>query len=341
MARTYRLLVSGSAKLSDWLVEFAETLGEQIIETTDLILVTGGLEKLDGAKSAVDGRVVAGALRALNGKDAAERIWTFLPQREYSKAQRFKHGKIVPVRHSGLRSRRFTMVHQSDAVITIEGHKATGEIIDLAWALQKPVLPLPFTEGNSEDRWERYKCDLISRFSMEDEAKELEQFEGDHREILESDQDGLRRSKAVELAQLALSIVQRPLKPQCFIAIKFRDHPVEDVCTTIQEIAEEVGLSAKRVDELAPLGNIVTAIWESIRTSDILIADITGYTPNVFYELGVSHALGKPTIIILHSPDGKTPSDIPFDISVEQIIAYSGKESLREKLLDVLRRIKA
>jgi hypothetical protein len=230
------------------------------------------------------------------------------------------------------------MVRDSDAVITIEGHNATGEIIDLAWALQKPLLPLPFTEELSRDRWDRYKPDLMPRFPMDDD--EAKQLEGKHRKDFESAPAGSTRSKAVELAQLAVSIVQRPLRPQCFIAIKFTNHPVEDVCQTIQEIAAEEGLSAKRVDELAPVGNVVSAIWESIRASDILIADITGYTPNVFYELGASHALGKPTVIILHSPDGQVASDIPFDVSVEQIIIYSDKASLREKLLDVLPRIK-
>ncbi|GAI26854.1 unnamed protein product, partial [marine sediment metagenome] len=135
MVRTYRLLISGSSRLSNNLISFVETLGEKIIEQTNLILLTGGLKSIEEGIPTVDFTVANGAIRKLTalGGDSSQRIITLLPHTNWEKANRFKYGNIITVRHSNLRSRRYFMVYDSDAIITIEGHKATKEIIDLAW----------------------------------------------------------------------------------------------------------------------------------------------------------------------------------------------------------------
>jgi hypothetical protein len=43
-------------------------------------------------------------------------------------------------------------------------------------------------------------------------------------------------------------------------------------------------------------------VWNSIYSSSIIIADCTGRNPNVFYELGIAHTLGKPVILSLKMP---------------------------------------
>jgi hypothetical protein len=48
-----------------------------------------------------------------------------------------------------------------------------------------------------------------------------------------------------------------------------------------------------------------------------LLADLTGKNPNVFYELGLAHALAKPVIMVAESMD-----DIPFDLRALRIILY-------------------
>ena len=50
-------------------------------------------------------------------------------------------------------------------------------------------------------------------------------------------------------------------------------------------------------------------IWEQIRKAKVLLADLTGKNPNVFYELALRHATGKPTIHLIRGADR-----IPFDI---------------------------
>src|SRR5216683_4448543 len=72
---------------------------------------------------------------------------------------------------------------------------------------------------------------------------------------------------------------------------------------------EAAGLSPHRADDLFRPGTIVTDIWDYTKRAKLLLADLTGKNPNVFYELGLAHALKKPAILVAESMD-----DIPFDL---------------------------
>jgi hypothetical protein len=78
----------------------------------------------------------------------------------------------------------------------------------------------------------------------------------------------------------------------------------------IAKVCKSLGLSAKRADDIFGSSKIIDDIWELIANSKIIIADCTTKNPNVFYELGIAHTLGKKVIIITQSPH-----DIPFDIT--------------------------
>jgi hypothetical protein len=58
-------------------------------------------------------------------------------------------------------------------------------------------------------------------------------------------------------------------------------------------------------------------IWNAIAASKIIIADCTGKNPNVFYEIGIAHTLGRPVILITQNPE-----DVPFDVRHFRYIRY-------------------
>ena len=64
--------------------------------------------------------------------------------------------------------------------------------------------------------------------------------------------------------------------------------------------------------------NVLKDIVEGIATADIVIADLTGLNANVFYELGLAHAMNKKVIIITQDID-----ILPFDIKSYRAIPYS------------------
>lgn len=65
-----------------------------------------------------------------------------------------------------------------------------------------------------------------------------------------------------------------------------------------------------RADEIPDVGMINLQIMKLILESDLVIADLTDYNPNVFYELAIRHATGKPYIQVIAK--GQV---IPFDIN--------------------------
>jgi hypothetical protein len=101
----------------------------------------------------------------------------------------------------------------------------------------------------------------------------------------------------------------------------------------IKGAAEDVGAYAERLDEQLFVEGMLDRIFNQISKADLIVADMTGRNPNVFYEVGYAHALGKVTLLL--TQDAK---DIPFDLKHRQHTVYGGRiETLRKELADRLR----
>lgn len=86
----------------------------------------------------------------------------------------------------------------------------------------------------------------------------------------------------------------------------------------IKPIAEECGLEMRRGDDAFGSHAIIDDIRKSIDESDLVIADLTGRNPNVFYEVGMCHALNKKVLLLSQSQD-----DIPFDVRHLRVLIYN------------------
>lgn len=118
-----------------------------------------------------------------------------------------------------------------------------------------------------------------------------------------------------------------------FVLTPFSDRETQTF-HTIKKICGDVDLKCTRGDEVYRDNNILSHIITSILNANIIIANINGRNPNVFYELGICHAIGKPVIVI-----SMTKSDLPFDISAKNIIFYNSDADLQEKLKNELLKI--
>ncbi len=58
-------------------------------------------------------------------------------------------------------------------------------------------------------------------------------------------------------------------------------------------------------------------VWRGIRSADVLVAELTTKNPNVFYELGLAHALEKPVVLVSSNQE-----DVPFDLRHIRVILY-------------------
>jgi hypothetical protein len=90
----------------------------------------------------------------------------------------------------------------------------------------------------------------------------------------------------------------------------------------ISPVVSELGYDPVRADKISKPGIITTQIINHILNDPLVIADLTGHNPNVFYELAIRHLVRKPAILIIE--EGENP---PFDLSPSRII-YINHEDL-------------
>jgi len=100
----------------------------------------------------------------------------------------------------------------------------------------------------------------------------------------------------------------------------------------IKEVWNELGFRCLRSDEDIHTHDIMChAICQNIQRAHFIVADMTGRNPNVFYELGLAHAFGKPVILITQRAE-----DVPFDLKAILYIDYGGDiKKLNQKLTEM------
>ena len=105
--------------------------------------------------------------------------------------------------------------------------------------------------------------------------------------------------------------------PEVFVLMPFATNlkPVYD--DHIKNVVTQLGLQVGRADDFFLHGSIISDVWSAINAARIIIADCTGRNPNVFYEIGIAHTLGKDTILITQSID-----DVPFDLRHLRVLVY-------------------
>jgi len=123
----------------------------------------------------------------------------------------------------------------------------------------------------------------------------------------------------------------------CFVIMPFGGYFDNYYSEIYKPAIEAVGLYAKRADDLSRPSTIVQDIWTYTKKARIVLADLTDRNPNVFYELGLAHALSKPAILITNSM-----TDVPFDLRALRVIEYDKNFSnwgqlLKEKIENSIR----
>ena len=104
----------------------------------------------------------------------------------------------------------------------------------------------------------------------------------------------------------------------------------------IKATCDELGLECLKADDIWENSTFIQDIFELIFTSKVVIGDFTGRNPNVFYEVGIAHTLGKTVIPISQSID-----DIPSDLRHHRALKYLGnKQGYSELSSELEKRLK-
>jgi hypothetical protein len=107
----------------------------------------------------------------------------------------------------------------------------------------------------------------------------------------------------------------------------------DDSCFVMMPFAPPIGLYYQHIYEpaiiragLRPIradndifgtGKIMDQVWSGINNAKVLVAELTKRNPNVFYELGLAHALKKPVVLVSSNEE-----DVPFDLKHIRVIYY-------------------
>lgn len=103
------------------------------------------------------------------------------------------------------------------------------------------------------------------------------------------------------------------------------------VYDSIREAADNTGLRCRRADDIWENPAIIQDVVSLIDRSRIVICDCTGKNPNVFYEVGIAHTLGRDVILITQSEH-----DIPFDLRHLRFVRYLNNTEGRVSLTQAL-----
>ncbi len=97
--------------------------------------------------------------------------------------------------------------------------------------------------------------------------------------------------------------------------------------TAIKNVCRKLGIDCKRADDIWDNSILIQDVFDLIYTSKVVITDFTDRNPNVFYETGIAHTLGKIVI-----PITQAVGDIPFDLRHHRALTYLGNAEGLAKL---------
>ena len=301
---------------------FIEDLSYALLNQTDFVLVTGGFQSSDDLPEgsvSTDHSVWLGAKKMMaENKNflLEERLETWLPDKRYDRKEegvkRFSKGKVKEVTGKSAQARRFILVRDVDALITIKGKKHTTMVLDFAFAMNKPIFPLPFAGGDSFNYWNDDNTIQIKKwFGIDDPfIQKLKSLKLDDLPATEKDQ----------IIKVIIAALHEGIQRRCLILMAYDPGPDQFYLETVKPAVEEMGYTPIRIDREANEGNILKIYGERLQDSDIILVDITEANPNVMYELGIAHAQNFRTILFSRKKlDESSRLQIPFYLTMDSI----------------------
>jgi hypothetical protein len=175
--------------------------------------------------------------------------------------------------------------------------------IDYAYDLSVPAIPNTVLQALATD------LDIadFQFFRTHWSVKDTDLF----RALFRNAQPQRRRPRVFQLAE------PENIEPK-LVSAMMPFHPSFDaVYATLQRTAQAAGLRCRRADDIWENPAVIQDVVSLIDRSSIVICDCTGRNPNVFYEIGIAHTLGREVILITQAD-----ADIPFDLRHLRFVSY-------------------
>jgi hypothetical protein len=339
------LVAGGHAVERQAVLRFCRELGkalmliERATEGTPVVVMTGGR----GEQGAADRELVLGAREALGAAREDElprRVVTFPSPDQSALSEPFVGTHVQPTRGTR-QARRFAMTVAADVVVMVNGGHGTSEQATLSMALDRLCIPLPFTGGRALEVWNSRDGDVLRR--------RLALSTGVRTEWEAMAEPPMDRERLAELAGQVAELVVAAAELPCFVSMPYEERAKQRYEDTILPAIKSAGMRAVRSDHGLESGSVTEEMRVELRNAAAVCALLTdvryvrsaddlepvpSVNPNVMYEIGYAHALGKPTFLLAENADG-----IPFNVEVDRILTMSGPGSAtaRSQLIGMLR----
>ncbi len=147
----------------------------------------------------------------------------------------------------------------------------------------------------------------------------------------------LYRQKAAQRpVPTVFQLSEKPIRPNLISMMMPFSEGFSRVYQTVKTALEAEGYECTRADDFWINPHIIQDIIELICTSSIVICDLSDKNPNVFYETGIAHTLGKEVILITQSMN-----DVPFDLRSLRCITYlNNQEGCNNLAGDIVGRLR-
>ncbi len=106
-------------------------------------------------------------------------------------------------------------------------------------------------------------------------------------------------------------------KDLCFVLMPLHDPFTSIFDRHIKRVVRDCSLVAMKADDIYSNRPVMEDVWTHLNQARLVIADLTDSNPNVFYELGIAHTLGKDVIMI-----AQHLTKVPFDVGHVRYINY-------------------
>ncbi len=143
---------------------------------------------------------------------------------------------------------------------------------------------------------------------------------------------------SAEVTPTVFRVPTEPRDPRLVSVMMPFDASLDQVYATIGNLCTELDLKCSRADDVFDESELIQDVFSLIYRSAVVICDFTGSNPNVYYEAGIAHTLGRPVV-----PLTQFDAHVTFDLKHHRFIQYlnnsQGLQELKPKLQRRLRRL--
>ena len=319
-----RIAVYGGTNLSPEHQEFVRFLVEALLAKPDVSILSGGFfrDTRHPNDTSVDKCVLHTIESKLTAGEIDSRLETWLPSPTLDRptVERFRRGTVREL-HGTSQARRFKLVQEAAALVTVVGKEHTRSLLELSLALGRPALPVSFTGGDSQIIWKRNRNDLLAALRLSPGL------------AFQLEQNPASTAERKAFAKFVVKILYGAAQRRCLVLMPFGGIHDSFYDEHLRPAIERANFIAHRIDKDDYAGDIPTLFRDAVANSSATVVDLSGMNQNVLYELGYLHSRGVvPLLVRRHRSPVRSELGVPFYLLHQKMIAAADSERGRKEL---------